>query len=40
VLDDANLDDMLIDGVVSLAEGEHPRTIETRLASYFERSAT
>ena len=40
VLDDANLDDMLIDGVVSLAEGEHPRTIETRLASYFERSTT
>ena len=40
VLDDANLDDMLIDGVVSLAEGEHPRTIETRLASYFERPTT
>ncbi len=40
VLDDANLDDMLIDGVVSLAQGEHPRTIETRLASYFERSST
>jgi chemotaxis protein MotA len=40
VLDDANLDDMLIDGVVALAQGEHPRIIETRLASYFERPTT
>lgn len=37
VLDSANLDDMIVDGVVSLAQGEHPRTIETRLASYFDQ---
>jgi len=38
VLDGASLDDMVIDGVVSMAEGEHPKTIETRLDSYFVRS--
>ena len=35
VLSAANLDELIIDGLVSLAEGEHPKIIETRLASHF-----
>lgn len=37
--DKANYQDMLIEGIISIAEGENPRAIEMKLQGYLERKS-